>query len=453
MKKILFLLFTCISFIGFSQNKTRPNIVFIIADDMGYSDLGCYGNPFNETPNIDSLAKKGIRFSQGYSASPVCSPSRASLLTGKNPARLRFTNFQGGERKEANSPVDPPKDWVRNLPKSEVTIAEKLFENGYNTAMVGKWHVGGAPWEQGFHYSRMIGENSLDFYNYGIFEDSYKKVFKDTGKEYMTDKLTNYALEFLDKQDNQKPFFLYLAYSAPHVLIVPRADKVSKYLFKYEKFEGKYNPYYGAMVESIDDGVGALVKKLKESGQYDNTIFVFTSDNGGLAIAELGPQPTVNEGLRKWKGFTYEGGIKIPMIVSWPNVSSPAVNNSPLVNTDYFNTFTEAASLEANTSLDSKSFLPILKNSSITQQHSPITWHYPHFSNQTSKPSGAYRKDNLKIVRSYETDIYELYDIEADPSESKNLARKNKKLAKALNAELTNSLKEMNAQMPTKKNK
>ncbi len=451
MKNFFIALFLVFSFCAKSQNSKKPNIVFVLVDDMGYTDLGCYGNPFNQTPHIDSLAKSGIRFTQGYSASPVCSPSRASLLTGKNPARLRFTNFQGGERKDPQSPVEAPKDWVRNLPKSEITIAEKLQQNGYNTAMVGKWHVGGAPWEQGFGYSRMIGENSLDFYNYSILEDSYQKVFKDNGTNYMTDKLTQYGLDFIEKQNKEKPFFLYLAYSAPHVLLVPRGDKVSKYLWKYEKFEGKYNPYYAAMLESVDDGVGALIQKLKEKGEFENTIFVFTSDNGGLAIPELGPQPTVNEGLRKWKGFTYEGGIKVPMIVNWPAKKAGLVNNSLMVNTDYFNTFTEICLGENNNNLDSKSFAKIFENTSIELPHSSITWHYPHFSNQTSKPSGAYRKGDFKIVRSYETDVYELYNVIEDPSESKNLVKKNKKLAKALNNELTESLIEMKAQMPTKK--
>ncbi len=222
----------------FSQ-KQKPNIIFILADDLGWADLGCYGNPFNETPNIDRLAKSGIKFTQSYSSSPVCSPSRASFMTGKHPARLQLTNFLVGERTDSLSPVLPA-PFQKSLPSSEITLAERLKAVGYQTGFIGKWHLASvptdslAPWGQGFDYARSIGQNGLDYYNYSIFEDSFKKEFKDTGTDYLTDKLTDYALEFVKKADRNQPFFLYLCYSAPHVFVVPRGDKVSKYLKKYE---------------------------------------------------------------------------------------------------------------------------------------------------------------------------------------------------------------------------
>ena len=436
--------------------SNKPNIIFILTDDMGYQDLGCYGNPYNETPHIDSLAKRGLRFTQAYSSSPVCSPSRAGLMTGKNPARLHLTNFLGGERKDSLSNVNPPPDWTRGLLGSEITIAEKLKEKGYATGMIGKWHLGGGkgetPWEQGFDFSRMIGENGLDYYNYGIFEDSYKKVFKDKGQTYLTDKLTDYALEFINNEGNKNPFFLYLAYSAPHVLTVPRADKLAKYFWKYEKFGGKYNPNYAAMIESVDDGVGAIMKSLREKGLLENTIVIFTSDNGGVAIPELGPNPTSIPNLKKWKGFVYEGGIRVPLIINWKDkIMNSKVIDNQVVNTDFYNTFLEITGEKSIENLDSKSFLSVLNNPIRNNERSEIVWHYPHFSNQTSRPAGAIRQGDWKLTRSYETDKVELYNLKNDEAETTDLSKKNKAKTKELNDLLIKKLSEMNAQMPVLK--
>ena len=193
--------------------QKRPNIVFILADDLGWKDLSCYGNPFNETPNLDKLAKSGIRFTQAYAACPVSSPTRASIMTGKYPARLQLTNFIAGNRTDPNSPILPA-NWQPYLEAREITIPELLKQKGYTTGMVGKWHLGNqdsiAPWNQGFDYSRMIGKNGLDYYNYSIYLGSYKEEFIDHGTEYLTDKLTTYGVDFIN-QNSKKPFFLYLA--------------------------------------------------------------------------------------------------------------------------------------------------------------------------------------------------------------------------------------------------
>ena len=232
------LFFTVGFFVGFSNladaqfAETPPNIVFILTDDLGWTDLRCYGNKFNETPHIDKLAERGIRFTQAYAACPVCSPTRASILTGKYPARLHLTNFLIGNRTDPESPVLPPSGWKTMLDAREVTLPELLKTKGYTSAMVGKWHLGNhdsvTPWNQGFDFTRMIGKNGLDYYNYSIFIDSYQNEFIDDGTNYLTDKLTEYGVEFIRKNKDQ-PFFLYMAYSAPHVFIVPRGDKMRKY--------------------------------------------------------------------------------------------------------------------------------------------------------------------------------------------------------------------------------
>lgn len=436
----------------------KPNIVFILADDLGYMDLGCYGNPYNRTPVIDSLARQGMRFTQAYASSPVCSPSRAAIMTGKHPVRLQLTNFLVGERIDSNARLLPA-NWRRYLPASEVTLAERLRQQGYTTGMVGKWHLGSAgptfgdsltPTAQGFQYERQIGENGLDYYNYTITSAS-KTVFKDTGKEYLTDKLTDYALEFLDQQrSGQQPFFLYLAYSAPHILLVPRADKLNRYLYRYERFKGKYNPNYGAMLESLDDGVGRVLQRLKEHGLADNTLVVFTSDNGGVGLPEAGPTPTNNAPLRAWKGFVYEGGIRVPLIMRWPGViPERATCGRYLTNTDFVPTFADILGLP-KTSLptDGMSFLPLLRSANAPFNRGPICWHYPHFSNQMSRPAAAIRNGDYKLVEHYETGKTELYNLTSDLSETQDLSAKEPQRAKTLLAQLNAWRADVKANMP-----
>ena len=416
MKNLLLCLFTLgTASSALGQTPAKPNIIFILVDDMAQADLGCYGNPYNLTPNIDSLARRGIRFTQAYAACPVCSPSRASIMTGKHPARLKFTNFQGGERKDSASPILPA-PWVKFLPASETTMAERLKPLGYRTGFVGKWHLGNgqptAPWSQGFDYARMIGKNALDYYNYGIFEGSYDKEFLDDGSHYLTDKLTDYALDFVKSNDKKQPFYLYLCYSAPHVLIIPRGDKVAKYLWKFNEYDEQYNPYYAAMIESVDEGVGRIRRLLEAQGMDKNTLIVFTSDNGGLGIPELGPIPTQAGNLRKWKGFTYEGGTRVPAIVSWPaQFPENQTSGQYFINTDYTPTFLEALGQPTDGFPDARSIYPLLKNPTAAFDRGPIYWHYPHFSNQTSRPAAAIREGDWKVVRSYETNIPELYNI------------------------------------------
>ncbi len=433
--------------------KKQPNIIFILADDLGRNDLSCYGNEFNETPNIDKLAKNGIKFTQAYAACPVCSPTRASILTGKYPARLQLTNFIAGNRTDPKSPVLPA-NWKPYLGTEETTIAEILKKDGYATGMVGKWHLGNkeleAPWNQGFDYSRMIGKNGLDYYNYSIFLDSYQKEFTDKGTEYMTDKLTDYGVEFI-KQNKEKPFFLYMAYSAPHVLLVPRGDKLSKYFRKYNKFDRKYNPNYAAVIESLDDGVGNLMKTLKEQGLLENTLVVFTSDNGALGLDELGPVPTVNDPLRKWKGHIYEGGTAIPAIVNWPGKITPnSVSERYFSTIDYLPTLANVVGItQLPPNIDGTSLLPELLNPNKNLiQTNPIFWHYPHFSNQLGRPAGSVRVGDYKLVENYENGQLELYNLKNDIGESVDLSQKMKSKTQEMYQLLKDWRKQVNAQMP-----
>ena len=435
----------------YSQDKS-PNIVFILTDDMGWKDLACYGNRFTETPNIDALAKNGIRFTQAYAACPVSSPTRASIMTGKYPARLQLTNFIAGNRTDKDSPVLPA-NWKPYLEAREITIAELLKEKGYNTGMVGKWHLGGhdsiAPWHQGFDFTRMIGKNGLDYYNYSIYLDSYQNEFIDKGTEYLTDKLTDYGVEFIERS-NEKPFFLYLAYSAPHVVIVPRPDKLMKYFRKYSQADEKFNPYYSAMVESIDDGVGRIFKSLKDEGVLENTLIVFTSDNGGLGLDELGPTPTSNLPLRKWKGHVYEGGIRVPAIISWPGkIKAGMISDAYFSSVDYLPTFCEITGIDQiPNNVDGISILPLLSGDSRMGGERPLFWHYPHFSNQLGRPAGAVRFGDYKLVESYESGRLELFDLKKDISESADLSKKMKRKTEELFKLLTEWRKNVNAQMP-----
>ncbi len=437
-------------------SNVKPNIVFILADDMGWKDLGCYGNNYIETPFIDSLAKSGVKFTQAYSSSPVSSPSRAAILTGKHSAALQLTNYLGGNNIDEKSTVLPAK-WKPYLEPNEITLAEILKSEGYSTAMVGKWHLGHDkgmnPWEQGFDFTRMIGKNGLDYYNYSILTDSFKLEFTDNGTNYLTDKLTGYGLEFIEN-NSSNPFFLYMAYSAPHVFLVPKAGTESKYMKKYSGNKSEYqNPYYAAMVNTLDEGVGKIVEKLRETGQLENTIIVFTSDNGGVSVEELGPQPTSVLPLRACKGSVYEGGIRVPAIVSYPGVvAENKTCNEPFSNTAYFPTFLELLGVENQTkNLDAQSIMPLLlKNTNASYVRDTLVWHYPHFSNQGGRPATAIRVGNYKLVENYESDKLELYDLKTDESESRNIAKKFRKKTAELYSILQLWKQNNNVQLPIK---
>jgi arylsulfatase A len=434
------------------QAQNKPNIIFILADDMGYKDLGCYGNPFNETPVLDKLAKGGMLFTDAYSA-PACSPTRAELLTGKHSARLHLTNALSNNRIDPNSPILPAKA-VDYLPSSEITLAEILKRNGYNTGIVGKWHLGmeddAAAFSQGFDFDRIISKNGLDYYNYGISSRN-NDFFEDDGSVYLTDKLTEYGLEFI-KSQKDKPFFLYMAYSAPHVFIVPKADNLNKYFRKYNKFDGKYNPYYASMIESMDEGIGKLLDEVRRLGFENNTLIVFMSDNGGVGMDQLGPTPTSMEPLRAWKAHVYEGGIRVPLIMSWKGkIKEGVVNNNYLTIKDFLPTFMELIgdrNLPAN--IDGKSFMPIIFDHNVKFDRGPVFWHYPHFSGQGARPAGAVRFGDWKLVENFETGVTELFNLKDDISEKNDLTKKYLEKSKEMYKLLKDWQTRVKANMPVK---
>ena len=299
----------------------------------------------------------------------------------------------------------------------------------------------------------MIGKNGLDYYNYSIFIDSYQNEFTDKGNEYLTDKLTEYGIEFI-KENSKKPFFLYLAYSAPHVMIVPRADKLRKYFFKYSKSEEKFNPYYAAMIESIDDGVGLIMQTLRDQGLLENTLVIFTSDNGGLGINELGPIPTSLAPLRKWKGHIYEGGTRVPAIFSWPGkIKEGLISDQYFSSIDYLPTLSELTGItQLPENIDGQSIIPLLLHPEKQEvQIRPLFWHYPHFSNQLGRPAGSVRLGDYKLIENYENGSLELYNLKNDISESKDLSKKMKSLTREMHLLLCRWREDVNAQMPVPK--
>jgi arylsulfatase A-like enzyme len=259
--------------------------------------------------------------------------------------------------------------------------------------------------------------------------------------------LTDYGVEFI-KGNKEKPFFLYLSYSAPHVMIIPRGDKLRNYFFTYNKFDEKYNPYYAAMLESVDDGVGRILETLRELDLDENTLVVFTSDNGGVGLPELGPTPTNMEPLRKWKGHVYEGGIRVPLIIKWPGKVKPAVNDNYLTGTDYLPTFMEIIGKRITYPIDGKSFMSTLYNPTTDLNRGAIYWHYPHFSNQEGRPAGAVRLGDYKLVESYETGERMLYNLKEDVSESNDISNAMPKKAVELNSLFQKWKTETKANMP-----
>jgi len=381
-----------------------PNIVFILADDLGINDLGCYGRTEHATPSIDRLAREGMRFTSAYCAQPICSPSRAAILTGKTPARLHLTTYLPG-RADAPSQLLLHPQIRMQLPLEETTLAERLKARGYATACVGKWHLGGEgflPTNQGF---------DVHVPGHATTTPSSEEGGKG---EY---ELTAAAEKFID-ENRGRPFFLYLAHNNPHVPLRARQELV-------EKNRGAFNPTYAAMIETLDDSVGRILAKLDALGLGDRTIVVFTSDNGGLHVLEGAHTPaTHNAPFRAGKGYVYEGGLRVPLIVRWPGrVRAGAVADAPVVNTDWVPTLLAMAGLPAAEGLDGVSFAELLLQGKAPAER-PFFWHYPHYTNQGSRPAGAVRMGSWKLIEHYEDGRCELFDLARDVGEAEDLALK-----------------------------
>jgi arylsulfatase A len=441
-----------------------PNIVLILADDLGWADLGCYGSDLHLTPHIDSLAQSGMRFNQAYSASPVCSPTRASILTGKNPARLGMTIWREGSLR----PPDPKLPLltapsIHDLPPSEITLAEALKDKGYLTALVGKWHLGDAdhsPQSNGFDINiggTHWGAPQTFFYPYSgskRFGGEFRYVpglhFGREG-EYLTDRLTSEALRVIDHAAAQ-PFFLYLAHHAPHTPIQGKPDVVRRYQERIKQGMRHRNAAYAAMVESLDDSVGRVRAHLKSKNLDRNTLIVFASDNGGYINAFDGQAVTDNHPLRSGKGSLYEGGIRVPLIFSGPGVARPgSSSNVPVVSTDLYRTLLDAASLGSSpgyrAAIDSVSLQPLLSRPSAALERNELFFHYPHYYPTTS-PVSALRQGDLKLIDYFDGPRTELYNLASDPDESDDLAARQPELASKLRARMHFWRTETGARLP-----
>lgn len=427
----------------------HPDIVFILVDDLGWADVGCFGSRYYETPHIDRLATQGMRFTDAYAACPVCSPTRASIMTGKYPARLHLTDWIPGEGDAPNHALRVPA-WRQFLPLEEVTIAKALKSAGYATASIGKWHLGGPkyyPEHQGFDLNIAgcdIGQPASYFWPY---EGKTHTVpgLKAGGQEgeYLTDRLTDAAEAFIEA-NKERPFFLYFAHYAVHVPLEAKPALLAKYKAKRPS-GGQSNPLYAAMIESVDDSVGRLLRKLEALGLEERTVVVFMSDNGGLW-----PQATSNAPLRAGKGHPYEGGIREPLIIKWPGATKPATTCSvPVCSIDFFPTLLEIVGVKPPGPVDGLSLVPLLKQSGSLDRDA-LYWHYPHYwSGATVRPSGTVRAGDWKLIEFYEDMRLELYNLKEDLGETRDLAKARPGKAAELRAMLHRWRQSVDAQMPS----
>jgi len=442
-----------------------------LADDLGWSELGCYGNKFNETPHLDALAKRGLKFTHAYASAPVCSPYRAAFLTGQYPARVGILDY-----------LRP--DSENGLSARHVTLPEMLQKNGYTTGMIGKWHLSGykyhgakkvvRPVDHGFGWNtgseiKGVG-NGANFFPY-VFRTQpiswidlpKNKLGKD---EYLTDRLNNEAIGFIEN-NKDKPFFLYLAHYAPHTILNGRPDLVEKYRKKHQPgkstrercylckdsghegdalnhWAGDHNPHLAAMLESIDSGIGLIMKKLQQLNLEEDTILIFSSDNGG----EL--NVTSNAPLRGGKSQLYEGGIRVPFIVSWPG-ETPAgkISEQPTSNVDLYPTLLEAADITPDKSqtLDGVSILQTWRDPEAAPARKALHWHYPlekpHFLG--GKSGGAIRVGDWKLIENFDENTAELYHLDSDPGERTNLASQRPDKRRELLSQLIEWRKEVGA--------
>lgn len=448
--------------LGAGDPSRRWNFVFILVDDLGWADIGCYGSDLHETPNIDRLATRGMRFTDAYAAAPVCSPTRASIMTGKHPARLHITIwYEGSKRPPRNRSLIPPIT-ESNMPHQEVTIAEVLKEAGYLTAHVGKWHLGDAahyPETQGFDVNiggTFWGAPNTFFYPYsgsGTYREFRYVPHLEFGREdeYLTDRLTDEALRVVDKAGD-KPFFLNLCYHTVHTPIEGKPDLVEHYKKKLKPGMHHQNPEYAAMVKSLDENVGRILAKLDQQGVADRTAIFFFSDNGGYINRNRGKVVTNNHPLRSGKGSLYEGGIRVPLIVRWPGVTEAgSVCRQPMSSIDFYPTLLEMAGLQGNAqhnaNVDGVSLVPLLRNPAARLEPRDLHWHYPHYYPTTS-PVSAIRQGPWKLLEYFEDRHIELYNLTDDLGEQNDLADRMSDKAEALRNRLDAWRKKIDAQLP-----
>ena len=387
-----------------SAQETPPNFVILFADDLGINDLGCFGRKDQNTPNLDKLAAEGARFTQAYAAASVCSPSRAALMTGQSPARLKITTFLTGRSDRAShrvlaAPIN------LHLPNGVQTIAQLLKPKGYVSAAVGKWHLGGKghqPTDHGFD------ESFTGKVNPGA--ESPQGGKGELGQ-------ADYAVKFIQK-NKANPFLLYLAFDNPHIPLAAPAKAI-------EANAKSFHPTYAALIESLDVAVGRVMKALEDQGLAKNTFVVFASDNGGVHISELKESPaTYNAPSRAGKGFVYEGGLRTPLIIRYPGRLASRVISEPVVLGDLCPTICALAKVPAPSTLDFQDISPLLFDSKPPVDAKPraLFWHQPHYMNQGGKPAGVVREGEWKLIEQYEDGSLELYNLAKDPSETTDLA-------------------------------
>ena len=410
-----------------AQGPRPPNVILIVADDLGWADVGANAGAAHATvtPRIDSLARDGVRFTNAYAAAPVCSPTRAALLTGQHPARLHLTDWLPGRPDRPDQKLTHPRIQPQ-LPLEAITLPELLQSAGYVSGHVGKWHLGGAgfgPLEQGFAVNVAGDHTGTPLSYFAPFARDGRTMpglERAAEGEYLTDRLTDEALGFIEAS-RERPFFLYLAHYTPHIPLRAKAELI-------EKHRARANPIYAAMLESLDDSVGRVLGALDRLGLADNTIVLFTSDNGGLSTLEGPNTPaTSNAPLRHGKGYLHEGGIRVPLLVRWPGqFRAGATVHTPVISMDVFATVQALAGREI--AGDGVSLEPVLRGAADLPQR-PLYWHYPHYSNQARSkgapagggPGAAMREGRWKLIQHFETGVHELYDLEADPGETTNL--------------------------------
>lgn len=442
----------------------RPNIVLILADDLGWVDLGCYGADLHETPSIDRLAADSVRFTNAY-AMPVCSPTRAALMTGRHAARVHMTIWSEGSLQGPQNRKLLQADSLHSLPHTETTLAKHLQDAGYLTALVGKWHLGDAdhyPETHGFDVNiggTHWGAPQTFWWPYrgaGRFGSEYRYVpHLEFGKpgEYLTDRLTDEAIKVIDYA-GAKPFFLYLAHHAVHTPIEAKPDDVRHFEAKLRPEMRHQNAVYAAMVKSLDESVGRVIAHLKERGLSQNTIVIFAGDNGGFIGADgrsgQAVPVTNNAPLRSGKGSCYEGGIRVPLMIHWPGVTPQgATCDEPVVVMDLFPTLLAAAgAAPADVTLDGLDLAPLLKEPAARLDRDALFFHYPHYY-ATTTPVSAVRAGDWKLLEYFEDGRVELYNLKDDLGETTDLATKRPDKADPLRALLHEWRKEVGAALPT----
>lgn len=453
------------------QSKQAMNFVFFLVDDLGWADLGYAGSEFYESPNIDALSESGMRFTHGYAACPVCSPTRASILTGKHPVRVDITDWIPGQtpNQERGDRFQLVRD-RDNLALEEVTIAEALKKNGYQTFFAGKWHLGDEghwPTDQGFDFN--VGGCQKGSPPGGYYAPWNNPNLKAENEgEYLTERLTRESIEFLNQRDSDRPFLLYLSFYNVHTPITPYERRVAHYREKASELFGQSetptieehtgstrarqdNSDYASMIAAVDDSVGAILKRLEDLELSDNTAVFFFSDNGGLSTLSRQRRmgPTSNLPLRAGKGWLYEGGVREPMLVRVPGVTRPGtVCSAPVVSMDFFPTMLELAGLESQPELhlDGLSLTPLLKGESRGER--ALYWHYPHYHGSTWKPGASILVGDWKLIEFYHWDKVELYNLANDPGEQNDLSKENAEMVQELKAKLHAWQAETNARMP-----